>query len=97
MSAKSVLLAHRLGAIAASLPEARVKGRGLMQGIDLGSTAWAADVARRCFEARLIIETCGPRDEVVKVMAPLTTPEEVLEQGLDILAGAVEASRGTFG
>ena len=95
--AKSVLLEHRLGAIAATLSAARVKGRGLMQGIDLGSTAWAADVARRCFEARLIIETCGPSDEVVKVMAPLTTPEEVLEQGLDILAGAVEASRGTFG
>jgi diaminobutyrate-2-oxoglutarate transaminase len=96
ISARSVLVAHRLDAIAASLPAARVKGRGLMQGIDLGSTAWAADVARRCFDAHLVIETCGPRDEVVKVMPPLTTPEDVLEQGLDILAGAVEASSRAF-
>ena len=58
----------------------------MMQGIDLGSSAWAAD-PRAGASSGLLIETCGPRDEVVKVFAPLTTPGEVLEQGLEILAG----------
>ena len=42
------------------------------------------------FERGLIIETSGPDDEVVKVLAPLTTPHETLEAGLAIVAEAVD-------
>jgi diaminobutyrate-2-oxoglutarate transaminase len=82
---KSDLLGARLGAIAARIPGTRVKGRGMMQGIDVGTGELAAEICRRCFAERLIIETSGPRGEVVKVLAPLTTPREILNQGLDIL------------
>ena len=96
VAARSALVAERLGAIAERLPGTRVKGRGMMQGIDLGSTAWAGDVTRRCFESRMIIETSGPHDEVVKVLAPLTTPGDVLEHGLAILADAIAASSAAY-
>jgi diaminobutyrate-2-oxoglutarate transaminase len=86
---KSDLLSRRLAAIAALLPKARVKGRGMMQGIDVGTGQLAASVCRNCFANGLIIETSGAYDEVVKVLAPLTTPTEILERGLAILEAAV--------
>jgi diaminobutyrate-2-oxoglutarate transaminase len=91
VAVRSAHLADRLEQIAATQPGARVKGRGMMQGIDLASGAVASDVARQCFEDGLVIETCGPHDEVVKVLAPLTTPPEVFDAGLSILERAVDA------
>jgi diaminobutyrate-2-oxoglutarate transaminase len=85
----SDLLTKRLEAIAALLPNARVKGRGMMQGINVGTGQLAASVCRNCFANGLIIETSGAYDEVVKVLAPLTTPAEILERGLAILEAAV--------
>lgn len=84
------LLASRLGEIAARLPHARVKGRGMMQGIET-DPAIAARITQQCVRDRLIIERAGPRDEVVKLLAPLTTPDDVLERGLTILHNAVDA------
>jgi hypothetical protein len=45
--------------------------------------------------AALIIETSGPEDEVVKVLAPLTTPIPVLEEGLAILDAAIRGEAQT--
>lgn len=78
-----------LSALAGEVPGWRVKGRGLMVGLDVGSGPLAAAISRRCFDQGLIIETAGPHDEVVKVLAPLTTPPDVLDQGLDILTRTV--------
>ena len=91
-AAKSDLLRARLGAIVAQVPGTRVKGRGMMQGIDFGSGELAEEICRRCFSERLIIETSGPRGEVVKVLAPLTTPDELLNEGLDILETSARAA-----
>lgn len=89
---KSEILHKRLSGIAARVPGARVKGRGMMQGIDVGSGALAAAICRLCFAARLMVETSGPNDEVVKVLAPLTTPVKLLQRGLDILEKATLAA-----
>lgn len=89
---KSAKLSARLDDIAARTTGARRKGRGFMQGVDLGSGDLAAAVVRRCFEAGLVIETAGPRDEVVKVLAPLTIANADLDAGLDILDRAVAES-----
>jgi len=87
---KAALLRARLTEIAQAIgPHATLKGRGMMQGIDVGSGDFAAQVCAECFRNGLIIETSGAQDEVIKVLAPLTTPDEVLERGLDILAAAV--------
>jgi diaminobutyrate-2-oxoglutarate transaminase len=86
---KSAILTARLQAIAGVLPDARLKGRGMMQGVDVKSGQLAGDICGRAFENGLIIETSGAHDEVVKVLAPLTIPEETLRKGLDILLDAV--------
>jgi len=86
---KSRLLTKRLADIAAQTPKANVKGRGMMQGLDVGSGDVAREISRRCFANGLIIETSGAHDEVIKIFAPLTTPDEVFERGLDILRAAV--------
>jgi diaminobutyrate-2-oxoglutarate transaminase len=87
------LVGERLERIAKLVPGARVKGRGMMQGIDLGCSELAADVWRLCAARRLVIETSGPNDEVIKVLAPLTTPEDQLLRGLDILEEAAATTR----
>lgn len=78
--------------ISASTPLAgRLKGRGMMSGIEMESGEVAGEVCAECFENGLIIETSGSNDEVVKVLAPLTIPNEQLDAGLKILADAVRA------
>ncbi len=92
--AKAELLERRLTDIAALIPGARLKGRGMMRGIDVGSGEMAEAVCAACFEHGLVIETSGAHDEVVKVLAPLTIPEAQLARGLDIIESAVRAQLG---
>ena len=82
-------LKARLETMARMVPGARLKGRGMMRGIDVGDGALAEAICARCFEEGLIIETSGAEDEVVKVLAPLTTPMEQFDRGLDILEAAI--------
>ena len=51
-------------------------------------------VAKRAFRARVIVETCGARDEVLKIMPPLTITEAALEDGLDRIGEAVATESG---
>jgi len=93
IDAKARLLTDALADIAGLVPGARLKGRGMMQGVDVGNGDLAADICARAFGKGLIIETSGNEDQVVKVLAPLTTPEETLRRGLSILH---EATRETM-
>ncbi|MCC5955033.1 MAG: diaminobutyrate--2-oxoglutarate transaminase [Natronohydrobacter sp.] len=92
---KASFLTQRLRDIAALVPGASLKGRGMMQGIDLGSGDMAASVCATCFDNGLIIETSGAHDEVIKVLAPLTIPQAQLARGLDIVEAAVKAETRT--
>jgi diaminobutyrate-2-oxoglutarate transaminase len=91
-AAKGAHVAERLTAMTSLIPGSRVKGRGMMIGIDVGSGEMAEAICRQCFADGLIIETSGAYDEVVKILAPLTTPDDVLDQGLDILESAIHAT-----
>ena len=85
---KAMILTTGLQDVANEVPGATLKGRGLMQGVDVGSGDLAGDICARCFEKGLVIETSGAHDEVVKVLAPLTTPVALLREGLGILLDA---------
>ncbi len=85
------LVTHGLTEIADGIPGAKVKGRGMLRGIELDQPLTAL-IRRTCIRNGLIIESSGPRDEVLKVLAPLTTPDHVLDLGLEILAGAAAAA-----
>ncbi|MGF1908399.1 diaminobutyrate--2-oxoglutarate transaminase [Vibrio kasasachensis] len=69
----------------------KLKGRGMMIGIECRNGAIASDISKACFANGLIIETAGPSDEVVKFFCPLTITESELDQGLSIFEQAVEA------
>jgi diaminobutyrate-2-oxoglutarate transaminase len=89
-------LKSRLTRIAGILPSARLKGRGMMLGIDVGSGELASEICARSFEGGLVIETSGAHDEVVKVLAPLTIDEGTFARGLDILeTAAVQVAQST--
>jgi diaminobutyrate-2-oxoglutarate transaminase len=88
IAAKAMILTTALAELADMVPGAFLKGRGLMQGVDVGSGELAAEICARAFGKGLIIETSGPEDQVVKVLAPLTTPEESFRKGLNILLDA---------
>lgn len=78
-----------LQAMAALIPGAYLKGRGMLQGLHVGSGALADRILRRAFALGLVIEAAGPEDEVIKVLAPLTTPLPLLTEGLRLLHQAV--------
>lgn len=63
----------------------RLKGRGLMQGIECANGAIAESICRNAFERGLVIETAGNQGQVVKVFCPLTISEEDLRKGLQAL------------
>jgi diaminobutyrate-2-oxoglutarate transaminase len=86
---RAVLLEKRLGQIASRCRgEATVKGRGMMRGIDVGSGELAAAITSAAFDRGIVIETSGARDEVVKVLAPLTIEDDLLATGLIALEDA---------
>lgn len=75
----------------------RVKGRGLMQGLDLQDSEMASAIQRQCFNERLLIETCGPNDEILKLMPPLTVSDDELSEALCIIDRAITACRSPGG
>jgi diaminobutyrate-2-oxoglutarate transaminase len=88
---KSELVRGRLEEIRDLYPEfeGRVRGRGLIYGLDLRADGLADEVARAAFERGLIIEACGSRDQVLKLLPPLTIDDAGLDAGLDIIADAL--------
>jgi diaminobutyrate-2-oxoglutarate transaminase len=73
-----------------------LRGRGLIQGVAFEDTEFAVAISRQAFARGLIVETSGPRDEVLKVLPPLTIDRQVLGRGLEILEqSATAAAAGT--
>ena len=65
------------------------KGKGIMQGLEFKSGNIADAVTTLAFKRNLVIETSGSDGQVVKVLAPLTIENELLDRGLDILSGCI--------
>ena len=86
---RAAYLETRLSRIAERIPGAYLKGRGMFRGIDVGSGEIAGKICAQCFEDGLIIETSGSRDQVVKILAPLTIDADTFARGLDIVEKAV--------
>lgn len=66
------------------------RGRGLMQGIAVHVDGLAEKICNRAFENGLILETSGPKDEVVKFLPPLIIDKEGLAKGLDLLEDSID-------
>lgn len=90
---KEELAVALLQKIAAKFPEqkATVRGRGLIQALAFEKEDFAGKVSSAAFERGLIIETCGPRDEALKLLPPLTITKTELEQGIGIIEESLKA------
>lgn len=90
---KAALALGRLEEVAAAHPDEglAVRGRGLIQGLVFPDPEATDRVSQECFRRGLIIETAGPRGEVLKLLPPLTITEEALREGLDIIEASVAA------
>jgi len=69
---------------------AEVRGRGLIFGLACDADGLADDIAKAAFDRGLLIETSGPNSHVVKVLPPLTIPDEELREGLSLLRDAID-------
>jgi 4-aminobutyrate aminotransferase/(S)-3-amino-2-methylpropionate transaminase len=75
---------------------ANLRGLGAMLAFDIVSTnaglpdgAMAKEVAVRALQYGLIVLTCGTYGETVRILVPLTVPDAVLDEGLEILERAL--------
>ncbi|GGU44352.1 diaminobutyrate--2-oxoglutarate transaminase [Streptomyces albospinus] len=70
-------------------PGTKYRGRGLVWGLEFADPTLAGRIAKRAFALGLLVETSGPRDEVVKLLPALTITPDELDDGLRTLARAV--------
>jgi len=67
-----------------------VRGRGMIWGLEFENAELAGRVCRQAFNNGLMVETSGARDQVVKLLPPLTISCEDLSSGLKILSDSIE-------
>ena len=72
-----------------------VRGLGLMLGAEFTAPdgtpdkAAAKQVVHECLDQGLMLLTCGPWDNTIRLIPPLTVSEAEVKEGLDIFAAAV--------
>jgi 4-aminobutyrate aminotransferase/(S)-3-amino-2-methylpropionate transaminase len=79
-----------------------VRGKGAMMAMELvkdlrskePATKEAKAIVHEAFERGLMVITAGLYDNVVRVLPPLTIPQEDLEEGLSILRAAAKSAAG---
>ncbi len=94
------IIMNRMKAVKAKsrgMPIGDIRGLGAMCAFEMvtehgGSKPDAAAtkaLATKCLERGLLILTCGIYSDTVRLLTPLTAPEAVLNEGLDILESAL--------
>jgi diaminobutyrate-2-oxoglutarate transaminase len=78
--------------LAALVPGAHYRGRGLLAGVSFPDIEFAGELAAAAFDRGLLVETAGPDGEVLKTMPTLNISEADLARGLDILADAAQGA-----
>lgn len=88
---KGELMRSALQSIADSYPNEgfKVRGKGMMQALDVGDGTLSKAIAKDCFEHGMLFGPCGIGGEVMKLIPPLTIPDEDLVAGLAIFKQAI--------
>ncbi len=88
---RSQIMRERLAGVAERYPEhcLGVRGVGMIQGLSWSDPSLTTTLTRAAFEHGLIVESCGPNKEVLKLLPPLVIGDDELEEGLSILSRAV--------
>lgn len=89
---KSTLVQQRLEQIALRFPNhiKEIRGHGMIWGAEFKQPEMTSKICAQAFEDGLVIETAGASDEVIKFLGPLVITPELINEGFDILEGAIE-------
>ncbi|WBU63753.1 4-aminobutyrate--2-oxoglutarate transaminase [Paracoccus aerodenitrificans] len=95
-------LKQRLSALRDEVPEiVDIRGPGFMNavefnvaGSDRPNPEFAGRVREEALKRNLILLTCGVYGDVIRFLAPLTIPDDIFAEALDILEESVRAARG---
>ena len=87
--AKGEHIQDRFMKLCAKFDGISTRGRGMVQALVFDDAELASKVSQLAYDERLLVETAGPKDEVVKLLPPLTTTMDELDRGLAILESAV--------
>ena len=68
----------------------QVRGKGMIIGLDVTTGERAKAIVDECFKAGLLIASCGTGGRVVKLIPPLTIPEDDLQAGLEVLVNTTQ-------
>lgn len=72
----------------------KVRGRGLIYGLELPKPEFAKKVSQQAFRKGLIIELAGAEDQVLKFLPPLVIDDDVLKRGLSIIEECIAGLPG---
>ena len=91
---KGAQMRERLLRIADQHPDRgwEVRGRGMIQALDVVDGTLAKAVQTAAFRTGLLIGPCGTGGRVLKLIPPLTIPEHDLAEGLDLLEKAISTA-----
>lgn len=70
-----------------------VRGRGMLWGLETAKPEMAGAICHEAFERGLLMETAGPRDEVLKFLPPLIISDEQIATAGTILNQAITAAK----
>ncbi len=82
---------HLEKTVAKHVPDAKLRGRGLIWGIEFSDSGLATRVSKACFARGLVVETAGIDDQVLKILPSLTITEEELRLGLNVIDASLDA------
>lgn len=90
---KSAILEQKLRDIVQAHPvwNMKMRGRGLIYGLEIPVKGMAAEISMEAFNKGLLIEVVGAENTVLKFLPPLLMEEEELLRGLEIIGEVITA------
>lgn len=90
---KGEMLRAMLEEIVEKYPEAggELRGVGMVWGIEFMDATFAGEISEEAFANNLVIETAGANGQVIKFLPALTTDEETLKEGVEIIDKSIGA------
>lgn len=92
LKARSEQVEGRMEKLALKFPQLirEIRGHGMIWGAEFKKPELTSEICSQAFVDGLVIETAGSEDEVIKFLGPLILTEELIDEGFDILEGAIE-------
>jgi acetylornithine/N-succinyldiaminopimelate aminotransferase len=89
---KGTILKNALAVLARRTPGAKVRGEGLLLGLDLGDPELAKEVFEKCLEEGVLVNLIA--GTTIRLAPPLTVTKTEIRHALDTLRAAVDAALG---